>query len=162
MFLHCHLLDQPDVIGSPLPTSTTTTFSSSISVGMIAGPVIGGITIIVIGVLFILWAVCRHRKRAAPAIVSAFSTSQSVAVPLHRNHAPPVRPAPTGSAHIPPASNSPFHVTFHSGQMSRVITSRPTGKAAGVLIELVMAPPGQRARLNPPPYPALVEPVLSG
>ena len=203
MFLYYYRLDQPDVTGSPLPASTTT--ASSSSVGMIVGLVIGGITIIVIGVLLILWAVCRRRKRAAPAVVSAFDTSQSVVVPLFWNHVPPVRPAPTGPAPAPSASNSPYlplpvhsmtnllptsHVapgssgfspnepgafpitdatdmishfptTSPSGQTTLVATSRPTGKATAVLTELVMAPPGQRARLNPPPYSALTEPGLS-
>jgi len=45
--------------------------------------------------------------------------------------------------------------------LARSYASPPTGKAAEAVSERVMAPPGQRARLNPPPYSASADPGSS-
>ena len=53
---------------------------------------------------------------------------------------------------------SPFLAMSSARQTNGSNTSPLTGNAAEALSEHVMAPPGQRARLNPPPYSASVEP----
>ena len=93
------------------------------------------------------------------------ATSLSLTSPL----ASPLSPGFSTSGHgavfpITDAADmiSPFLSTSLGNRTNRSNKSPPTGKAAEALSERVMAPPGQRTRLNPPPYSAPAEPGSFG
>ena len=107
--------------------------------------------------------------RASPAPISPYLTS-----PVHSTTSLPtslISPISSGfSSHghnVLPVNDaadmiSPFLIPSSSRQANGTNASSPTGKAAEALSERVMTPPGQRARLNPPPYSPSVEPGSSG